>query len=33
LVYDEDGSGAIGSIAFATLNSGLALNNTFFTIT
>ena len=33
LFYDEDGSGAIGSIAFATLNSGLALNNTFFTIT
>jgi Ca2+-binding RTX toxin-like protein len=33
LIYDEDGSGAIGSIAFATLNSGLALNNTFFTIT
>jgi Ca2+-binding RTX toxin-like protein len=33
LFYDEDGSGAIGSIAFAILFSGLALNNTFFTIT
>jgi Ca2+-binding RTX toxin-like protein len=33
LLYDEDGSGAIGSIAFATLTSGLALTNTSFTIT
>jgi Ca2+-binding RTX toxin-like protein len=33
LLYDQDGSGAIGSIAFARLTSGLALNNTFFTIT
>ena len=33
LLYDSDGNGANGSIAFATLTTGLALNNTFFTIT
>jgi Ca2+-binding RTX toxin-like protein len=33
LLYDSDGIGAIGSIAFATLTTGLALNNTSFTIT
>ncbi|WP_457767983.1 hypothetical protein [Cyanobium sp. ULC084] len=33
LLYDRDGTGAIGSIAFATLTPDLALTNTFFTIT
>ena len=33
LLYDQDGIGGIGSIAFATLTSGLALTNTSFTIT
>ena len=34
LLYDSDGTGAAGSIAFATLTTGLVgLNNTFFTVT
>ena len=33
LLYDSDGFGGAGSIAFATLTTGLALNNTFFTVT
>ncbi|MFM7239277.1 MAG: beta strand repeat-containing protein, partial [Cyanobium sp.] len=33
LLYDLDGTGAGGSVAFATLATGLALDNTFFTIT
>jgi Ca2+-binding RTX toxin-like protein len=33
LLYDQDGSGAIGSICFATITSRLALNNTSFIVT
>jgi Ca2+-binding RTX toxin-like protein len=33
LLYDSDGIGAIGSIAFATITTGLALTNTSFTVT
>jgi Ca2+-binding RTX toxin-like protein len=33
LLYDRDGIGGFGSIAFATITSGLALTNTSFTIT
>jgi Ca2+-binding RTX toxin-like protein len=33
LLYDQDGSGAIGSIAFATLASGLLLSNASFAVT
>ena len=33
LFYDADGSGATASILFATLNTGLAINNTHFVIT
>jgi Ca2+-binding RTX toxin-like protein len=33
LLYDADGNGALGSIGFASLTSGLLLTNTSFTIT
>jgi len=33
LLYDRDGIGGFGSIAFATITSGLALTNASFTIT
>ena len=33
LFYDPDGNGAAASILFATLNTGLALNNTHFVVT
>jgi Ca2+-binding RTX toxin-like protein len=33
LFYDSDGNGAAASIQFATLNTGLAINNTHFVVT